>query len=917
MPEISIDGKTYQVAAGKNLLQVCQGLKLQLPYFCWHPALDSVGSCRQCAVLMFQNDEDTRGRITMACMTGVTDGQRFSIQANSAQKFRQLCIEATMTGHPHDCPVCEEAGECHLQDMTLISGHIERRFQGPKRTHKNQYLGPFINHEMNRCIACYRCVRYYRDYSGGTDLNVFASRNNVFFGRAQEGVLESEFSGNLVEVCPTGVFTDRTYSQHYSRKWDLQSAPAVCVHCSVGCNIFPAERDGILRRVTNRYHPDINGYFLCDRGRFGYDFVNHGKRTEHAWQRNNSKQTTEQLNAQQAQDSLSAYLENTEQLLAIGSSRSSLENNFCLQSLVGAENFYSDNSTELETQLQRLLSHYRDTQPSSDLKSLETSDTVLMIGADVTQSAPRIALSIRQMIKNAGIAKAATIGVAYWSAAEVQNIRQDLKSPLHIISSHSTRLDDVACSIDNSHPQQQLDLINKICSMLSDDNPGAVDSRPDQNSITDKAKAICQHLLQAEEPFIVTGIHAGQPVELFLASLKLSAILYRRNKHAGLICAVPWVNSLGLALLNDRQQHFDTVLQRLEQRTVKTLVILETDLYRYCPAKKMDQLLADVANIIVLDHLITPTAEQADLLLPNASFAEQHGSWVNYEGRAQNSVKCFSPAQQRRPAYRWLTANTPFHTIVNDLSGIAKCLNELPSLYPSQSADFHSARKTVRESGRSALHSYIDIKDIQPNSDPESNYQHSQEGVASNLDDSQSPAYIWSPGWNSSESLNQFQDGESGAIQGAQPGLLLFSKGQTDSSLVTADQSSDSIKGPPAESKNLLRALPYQHIFADEELSSYVTSISQLCPRDTIKINAAQASYLDLVSGQLVTYSFADTAHSLGESIQAQSTAALPLSIDDSIATGVVLLPALLLQRAAMGDDCWLRLAVAGERADG
>ncbi|MCJ8299871.1 MAG: hypothetical protein MJK13_13190, partial [Pseudomonadales bacterium] len=327
--------------------------------------------------------------------------------------------------------------------------------------------------------------------------------------------------------------------------------------------------------------PDINGHFLCDRGRFGYDFVNHAKRTEHAWQRNNSSQTTEQLTSQQALDSFSAYLEDTEQLLAIGSSRSSLENNFCLQSLVGAENFYSDNSAELETQLHNLLCYYRDIQPSSNLKKLEASDAVLLIGADVTQSAPRIALSIRQMIKNAGIAKAATIGVAYWSAAEVQNIRQDLKSPLHIISNHSTRLDDVACSIDNSYPAQQLALINEICSYLSEDKSIDAEVSIEDNSIAARAKAIYLDLLQAEKPFIVTDIHAGQSVELYLASLKLSAALYRQNKHAGLICAVPWANSLGLALLNNRQQSFAAVLQRLEQRTVKTLVLLETDLYRY------------------------------------------------------------------------------------------------------------------------------------------------------------------------------------------------------------------------------------------------------------------------------------------------------------------------------------------------
>ena len=241
-------------------------------------------------------------------------------------------------------------------------------------------------------------------------------------------------------------------------------------------------------------------------------------------------------------------------------------------------------------------------------------------------------------------------------------------------------------------------------------------------------------------------------------------------------------------------------------------------------------------------------------------------------------------------------------------------------MYPIQSADFHTARKTVRESGRTALHSYIDIKDIQPDFDLDSNYQHSQEGVASNLDDSQSPAYIWSPGWNSSESLNQFQHSESGAIQGAHPGLLLFAQGQTARTSVVENQPVDSIKGPPVNRQNLLRALPYQHIFADEELSSYVASIKQLRPEDSIRINASQAQSLGLVANQLLEYSFVAASGSLIENNQTQCLAALPLLIDHSIATGVVLLPALLLQRAAVGGDCWLQLAAvdktAGESAD-
>ncbi len=107
-----------------------------------------------------------------------------------------------MTNHPHDCPVCEEGGECHLQDMTVMTGHAYRRYRFNKRTHRNQYLGPFITHEMNRCIACYRCIRFYRDYAGGRDFDVFAAHNHVYFGRHEDGVLESDFSGNLGRGLP-------------------------------------------------------------------------------------------------------------------------------------------------------------------------------------------------------------------------------------------------------------------------------------------------------------------------------------------------------------------------------------------------------------------------------------------------------------------------------------------------------------------------------------------------------------------------------------------------------------------------------------------------------------------------------------------------------------------------------------------
>jgi NADH-quinone oxidoreductase subunit G len=276
--EIFVDGLAVQAAEGENLLQACLSAGRDVPYFCWHPALGSVGACRQCAVKVFAGPEDSAGKIVMACMTRPAPGMRVAVAEPEAAASREAVVEMVLANHPHDCPVCEVGGECHLQDVTAMTGHAARRAHFPKRTHRSQDLGPFVRHEMNRCIGCYRCVRFYKDYAGGTDFGVFGAAKNVFFGRAEDGALESAFAGNLVEVCPTGVFVDKPFSAKFRRKWDMRSTPSVCPHCAVGCNISVHERDGAVRRVVNRFNATLNGYFLCDRGRFGVGFVESAER---------------------------------------------------------------------------------------------------------------------------------------------------------------------------------------------------------------------------------------------------------------------------------------------------------------------------------------------------------------------------------------------------------------------------------------------------------------------------------------------------------------------------------------------------------------------------------------------------------------------------------------------------------------
>ena len=392
MAHITIDGREYDVDDTENLLAVALSKGFDLPYFCWHPELHSVGACRQCAVKSYRNDEDDKGMIVMACMTPCTDGGRFEINDEESSEMRAQVIEWLMTNHPHDCPVCEEGGECHLQDMTLMTGHTQRRYRGPKRTHTNQDLGPFINHEMNRCIACYRCVRYYRDYADGDDLRALGSHNNVYFGRERDGAFDNEFSGNLVEVCPTGVFTDKTLGAHYNRKWDMQNAPGICTHCSLGCNTSPGSRQGVLKRIQNRFHGEINHYFLCDRGRFGAGFVNRDDRPRQPLVRNTSG-VLEPRDMDAMRDTMEEVLAATTGMVGVGSPRASLEDNYALRNLVGADFFTTGmaahdqaatlaGKTALEAHAERI----------ATLREIESCDAVLVLGEDVTQTAPRVAL---------------------------------------------------------------------------------------------------------------------------------------------------------------------------------------------------------------------------------------------------------------------------------------------------------------------------------------------------------------------------------------------------------------------------------------------------------------------------------------------------------------------------------------------
>ncbi|MGP5551608.1 NADH-quinone oxidoreductase subunit NuoG [Psychrobacter celer] len=537
MAVIHIDGTTVEVDSSDNLLQACLSLGIDVPYFCYHPALGSVGSCRQCAVKQFQNKDDMeagRGRLVMSCMVAPGDDMYISVTDDEAKAFRKSMVELLMTNHPHDCPTCEEGGHCHLQDMTYMSGHSRRRYRFTKRTHHNQDLGPFIAHEMNRCIACYRCVRFYKDYAGGEDLGVYGSNNRVYFGRDKDGQFESEFSGNLTEVCPTGVFTDKTHSDRYNRKWDMQYAPSICHGCSAGCNISPGERYGELRRIENRYNGDVNRYFLCDRGRFGYGYVNRADRPTQALERINDKHV--KINIDYALDETIKRIKD-KKVIGIGSPRASLETNFALKNLVGFDNF----STGLNHQQQALVNKCIEVLSTEgiynpSMADIEAHDAVLVLGEDITQTSSRVALSVRQAAKNEGLKMAAALQTQPWLAEPVKRIAQDALSPVYVIDVTQTKLEDISKASVVATPEDIVKLGFKVADEiagLADDltqivAPQADTAERETDAMQALAQQIAYDLIQADQPLVVSGSSLSSTA-LIEAAAQITQVLTQKR----------------------------------------------------------------------------------------------------------------------------------------------------------------------------------------------------------------------------------------------------------------------------------------------------------------------------------------------------------------------------------------------------
>jgi NADH-quinone oxidoreductase subunit G len=713
-------------------------------------------------------------------------------------------------------------------------------------------------------------------------LGVFGAHDNVYFGRVEDGVLESEFSGNLTEVCPTGVFTDKTHSERYNRKWDMQFSPSICHGCSSGCNISPGERYGEIRRIENRYNGSVNQYFLCDRGRFGYGYVNREDRPRQPMLADGNVK----LSLDAALDKAAELLRGRN-IVGIGSPRASLESNFALRELVGAEHFYSGiEAGELE-RIRLIAKVLKDSPlPIPTLREVEEHDAVFVLGEDVTQTAARMALGLRQSVKNKAEDMAAAMKVQPWLDAAVKNIGQHELNPLFIASLAETRLDDVAEECVHAAPDDLARIGFAVAHAIDPSAPAVVGL---DGEALELAQRIATALLEAKRPLIISGSSLGSNA-LIEAAANIAKALKLRDKQGSLSLIVPEANSMGLALFGG--DSLDDALQAVISGKADALVVLENDLFTRVDAATVEAALNTAKVVIVADHQKTATSDRADLVLPAASFAEGDGTLVSQEGRAQRFFQVYDPTYldasiQIHEGWRWLHAlratllNQPVDWTQLDhvTAAVAKSNTQLAGIVgAAPSAAFRIkglklAREPLRYSGRTAMRANISVHEPRTSQDVDSAFSFSMEGYSGSVEPRQQVPFAWSPGWNSPQAWNKFQDEVGGHLRAGDPGVrLIESSGDNLSWFANVPRAF-------APAQGTWQVVPFFHLFGSEENSSKAAPVQERIPQAYVALAKSEADRLGVNEGALLSLNVA------GQTLR------LPLRIDEELGAGLVALP--------------------------
>ncbi|HMV11590.1 MAG TPA: NADH-quinone oxidoreductase subunit NuoG [Nitrosomonas sp.] len=644
MINIEINGKQLEVPKGSTVMDAAKQLGIYIPHFCYHKKLSIAANCRMCLVQI-----EKAPKPLPACATPATEGMKIFTHSDQAVLAQKGVMEFLLINHPLDCPICDQGGECQLQDLAVGYGESASRYQEAKRVVTNKNLGPLISTDMTRCIHCTRCVRFGQEIAGIMELGMSGRGEHSEILSFVGKTVDSELSGNVIDLCPVGALVSKPF-RYSARTWELSRRKSISPHCGLGSNLIVQVKQNRVMRILPRENEEINECWLSDKDRFSYEGLNSEDRLSKPMiKRNNQWITCDWQEAllfvvQNLKACVSQY--GGRAIGALGSPHSTLEELYLLQKLV--RGLGSNNIDHRLRQSDFRADNYQQGIPWLGMPIAEVSNlkSILIIGSNLRKDHPLLALRVRQAVKSGA------------QLSIVNSTDDDLltKVAQRAIVAPSELVRTLAQILKAIIEYRYVEIADKIKETLTKVN------------VTDVTKAIANNLVSNQSAGIFLGNlsqHHPNYSEIFLlaqeiakvTSAKLGVFGEAANSVGAYVAGAIPNRKLGNLTTNGEEVGLNAI-QMLNAEAVSAckayiLVNLEPEYDTYDPQSALERI-KGAEFVVSLSSYKGNITDYADVILPIAPFTETSGTFINTEGRVQSFNGVVSPLAEARPAWKVL-----------------------------------------------------------------------------------------------------------------------------------------------------------------------------------------------------------------------------------------------------------------------